>query len=78
MVPKPRLSVFGRTLAWMVCRWDLFRNVSLRTHSFSSGGAFGILAPPSRRLSWGRPRPHLRGQDALATAGKMSALQEPR
>jgi hypothetical protein len=79
IVPKPRLSVFGRTLAWMVCRWDLFRNVSLRTHSFWSGGAFDILvAPPSRRLSWGRPRPHLRGQDAHATAGKMSALQEPR
>jgi hypothetical protein len=79
IVPKPRLSVFGRALAWMVCRWDLFRNVSLRTHSFWSGGAFDILvAPPSRRLSWGRPRPHLRGQDALATAGKMSALQEPR
>jgi hypothetical protein len=63
----------------MVCRWDSFRNVSLRTHSFWSGGAYDILvAPPSRPLSRGRPRPHLRGQDAHATAGKMSALQEPR
>jgi len=33
------------------------------------------VAPPSGRLSWGRPRPHRRGQDALATAGKMPALQ---
>jgi hypothetical protein len=32
------------------------------------------VAPPSRRLSWGRPAPTLRGQDALATAGKMPAL----
>jgi hypothetical protein len=74
IVPKPRLSVLGRLLAWMVCRWDLFRNFALRIHSLRSF----LVAPPSRRLSWGRPRPHLRGQDALATAGKMPALQEPR
>jgi Peptidase S24-like len=79
IVPKPRLSVVGRPLTWLLCRWDWFRNLALRFHSFWCGGAFDILvAPPSRRLSWGRPRPHLRGQDALAAAGKMPALQEPR
>jgi hypothetical protein len=79
IVPKPRLSVFGRTLASLLCRWDWFRNLALRFHSFWCGGAFDILvALPSRRLSWGRPRLHLRGQDALATAGKMPALQEPQ
>ena len=38
IVPKPRLSVLGRALAWMVCRWDLFRNLSLRIHSFQQLG----------------------------------------
>jgi hypothetical protein len=79
IVPKPRLSVVGRTLASLLCRWDWFRNLALRIHSSWCGGAFDILvAPPSQRLSWGRPRSRLRGQDALATAGKMPALQEPR
>ncbi len=32
------------------------------------------VAPPSRRLPGGRPRPPLRGRDALGTAGKMPAL----
>jgi Peptidase S24-like len=72
IVPKPRLSVLGRALASMVCRWDFFRNFALRIHSFRSF----LVAPPPRRLLWGRPRPHLPGQDALATAGKMPALQE--
>ncbi len=43
----------------------------------------GQVAPPSRRLSGGRPfgrlragaRPPLRGRDALAAAGKMPALR---
>jgi hypothetical protein len=39
IVPKPRVSVSGRALAWMLCRWDLFRNVSLRIHSFRQHGA---------------------------------------
>jgi len=39
IVPKPRLAVFSRALAWMLCRWDLFRNVSLRIHSFRQHGA---------------------------------------
>jgi signal peptidase I len=73
IVPMPRVSVFGRVLATMLC-WDLFRNFALRIYSFWSV----LVAPPSRRLSWGRPQPHLRGQDALATAGKMPRLQEPR
>ena len=34
-----------------------------------------VVAPPSRRLSGGRPRPPRRGQEALGTAGKMPALQ---
>ena len=72
IVPQPRLSVFGRALAWMLCRSDLIRNFALRIHSFWSL----LVAPPSRRLLWRRPRPHLQGQDALATAGKMPALQE--
>jgi len=33
------------------------------------------VAPPSRRLSGGHPRPPRRGRDALGTAGKMPALQ---
>src|ERR1700722_9713544 len=30
-----------------------------------------FVAPPSRRLSWRRPRRHNPGRDALGTAGKM-------
>src|SRR5208337_1663406 len=33
------------------------------------------VAPPSRRLSGGHPRPPSRGRDALGTAGRMPALQ---
>jgi cytochrome c-type biogenesis protein CcmH/NrfG len=33
------------------------------------------VAPPSRRLCGGRPRPPHRGRDALGTAGKMPALR---
>jgi hypothetical protein len=79
IVPKPRVSRFGSTLAWILCRWDFFRNVALRIHSIWSSGWFDIpVAPPSQRLSWGRPRPHWRGQHALARAGKMPTLPEPR
>jgi hypothetical protein len=39
IVPSSRVSPFGRTLAWMLCRWDLFRNLSLRIHSFQQLGA---------------------------------------
>src|ERR1700674_4868509 len=40
-----------------------------------SSGAVGILvAPPSPAAVMGASRPHRRGQDALATAGKMPAL----
>jgi hypothetical protein len=34
IVPSSRVSVLGRTVAWMLCRWDLFRNIALRVHSF--------------------------------------------
>jgi signal peptidase I len=34
IVPEPRPSLFSRTLAWMLCEWDSFRNVALRIHSF--------------------------------------------
>jgi hypothetical protein len=67
VAPKPRLSLFGHTLARLFCRWDLLRNVALRMR-----GSFALVAPPSRRLAWGRP--HWRGQDA----GKMPALTEQR
>jgi hypothetical protein len=36
-----------------------------------------VVAPPSRRLSGGRPRPPRRARDALRTAGKMPALRIP-
>jgi hypothetical protein len=39
IVPSSRVSPLGRTLAWMLCRWDLFRNLSLRIHSFRQHGA---------------------------------------
>jgi hypothetical protein len=55
IAPMPRLSLFSRMLGNM-CGWDSFRNSALRLHS--------LLAPPSRRLSWVRPRPHWRAQAA--------------
>jgi hypothetical protein len=33
VVPSPRVSLFVRMLAWMLCRWDPFRNVALHIHS---------------------------------------------
>src|ERR1700722_18758292 len=53
---------------------------------YHDGSAECLVAPPSRRRSWGASRPHLRGQDApstgsgqaLATAGRMPALQKDR
>jgi Peptidase S24-like len=75
IVPKPRVSRFGSMLAWILCRWDFFRNVALRIHSSWSNIP---VAPPSRRLPWGRPRHHWRGQHELATTSKMLALPEPR
>jgi len=77
VIPGRRLSLLRRALAEMLCHCDSFRNIALRIHSFQRRGSI-LVAPPSRRLSWGRPRPDWRGQDALATAGKMPALQEPR
>jgi signal peptidase I len=29
---NPRISWLNRALAWMLCRWDLFRNLALRMH----------------------------------------------
>src|SRR5208282_5194898 len=43
-------------------------------HNLSAPQAVEGVAPPSRRLSGGRPRPPRRGRDALGTAGKMPAL----
>jgi hypothetical protein len=34
MVPNPRLSLLVRTLAWILCHWNSFRNVTVRIHSF--------------------------------------------
>jgi Peptidase S24-like len=71
IVPGRWVSLFRRAQAWMLCRCDFLRNLALRVHSFWNGGALDLLvARPSGRL-W-------RGQDALATAGKMPALPEPR
>jgi hypothetical protein len=70
VIPGRRLSLLHRAVAAMLCHCDSFRNIALRIHSLSI-----LVAPPSRRLSWGRPRPRRRGQDALATAGKRPALR---
>ena len=75
VIPDRRVLPLVRMLAWVLSHSDSFRNVALRIHSFRQHGSI-LVAPPSRRLSWGRLRPHQRGQDALATAGKMPALQE--
>ncbi len=37
VVPNSRVSGFGRALAWMLCRWDSFRNITLRMHSLWQG-----------------------------------------
>jgi Peptidase S24-like len=34
VVPARQLSLLSQALAWMFCRWDLFRNMSLRFRSF--------------------------------------------
>lgn len=39
VVPKPQVSLFSRTLGGMLCHWDSFRSVALRTHSFWQGRA---------------------------------------
>ena len=38
IVPSSQVSPFGRALAWMLCRWNLLRNLSLRIHSFQQLG----------------------------------------
>jgi hypothetical protein len=32
-VPSRRLSLFRSALAWMLCRWERFRNLTLRIHA---------------------------------------------
>jgi hypothetical protein len=32
--PNPRVSPLTRTLAWMLCHWDSFRNITVRILSF--------------------------------------------
>jgi len=61
--------------------WLTFRSVTLvlfRLLHLSAAQRFScikdIVAPPSRRLSLGCLTPTLRGQHALATAGRMPAL----
>jgi len=34
LVPRRRLSLAARLLAWMFCHWDRFRSVCLRLHSY--------------------------------------------
>ncbi len=72
VVPRPQLSIFGRILASVFCRSDSFRGFALRAHSLWSVVALDACLVP-------RPlRSHLRGQDALATAGEMPTLRELR
>jgi signal peptidase len=35
-----RISWLDRGLGWILCRWDLFRNVALRVHSLDGPGAY--------------------------------------
>jgi hypothetical protein len=42
-VPKRRVSLFTRRLAWLLCRWDFLRNVALRFHSLWRGGALDMV-----------------------------------
>jgi len=37
IVPNSRVSVFDRTLAWMLCHWDSLRSFALRIHSLWQG-----------------------------------------
>ena len=32
LIPSSRVSWRNRAIAWMLCRWDLFRNFALRMH----------------------------------------------
>ena len=58
MIPRPRVSLAVRTLAWMLCHWDTLRNVTLRAYAFWQNRA------PLRR-SQEKPG---RGAEALAPA----------
>lgn len=37
IVPRRRLLVADRALAWMLCHWDRFRSICLRMHSLLHG-----------------------------------------
>jgi signal peptidase I len=50
IVPDSRVSAFRRTFAWTVCRWDLFRNIILRIHSFWQGRVGERSKPNAERL----------------------------
>src|ERR1039458_4236596 len=44
-----------------------------------SSAVHGLVAPPSRRLSWGRPRPHRRRQNTPTTnVGKEQQRESPQ
>jgi signal peptidase I len=34
VVSNSRVSMFARAFSWMLCHWDLSRNITLRIHSF--------------------------------------------
>jgi hypothetical protein len=34
VVSNSRVSMFARAFSWMLCHWDLSRNITLRVHSF--------------------------------------------
>jgi len=61
VVPNARLSVFGRTLGWMLCHWDSVRNFALRIHSFRQGWV------ERRRSEWDDTHA---GPDALVRAAE--------
>jgi hypothetical protein len=56
VIPGRSLSPLHRALAGMLRHWNAFRRIALRIHSFwqRSGSVDVLVAPPSRRLSWGR------------------------
>jgi hypothetical protein len=44
--PGRRVSLFHSALAWMLCRWDRFRNLTLRIHAVrAQAGAPSLGAP---------------------------------
>jgi signal peptidase I len=52
-VPRRRVSRLLSTLAWMLCRWDCFRSLTLRIHA----ACLQAGSTPTNQSSLGVPRP---------------------